>query len=427
MCYTIYMAKISRIIGREVLDSRGNPTVETDVILDNGSWGRATVPSGASVGAHEAHELRDGDSKRYGGLGVLKAVRNINEVIAHDLIGLDAGGQSALDERLVALDGTADKSHLGANAILATSIALVKASADAQGMPVYRYLGGDSANLLPVPMMNIINGGKHASDSIDFQECMIMPIGAENFKHALQVGLEIYHALKDLISSKGLSTTIGDEGGFGLQGVTNVEALDLIMQAIEKANYQAGKDVYLALDPAASSFYEDGMYQMKRENKSLLPSEMQSYFVDLISNYPIFSIEDPLFEDDWDGYTELTTKIGTKVQIVGDDLFVTNQTRLNNGIAKKCANAILIKPNQIGTVTETIDTIQLAKKNHFATIISHRSADTVDPFIADLCVAFGCGQIKTGAPARSERTAKYNQLLRIEEQLGDRARFADLV
>ncbi len=421
------MTKITCIIGREVLDSRGNPTVEADVRLDDDSWGRATVPSGASVGAHEAHELRDDDKQRYNGLGVLGAVSNINNIIAHDLVGLEVDNQRALDERLIALDGTADKSHLGANAILATSIALVKAAAMARHQPIYRFLGSESANLLPVPMMNIINGGKHATDSIDFQECMIMPIGAENFQHALQMGLEIYHTLKDLISAKGLSTTIGDEGGFGLQGVTNDDALELMMQAIEKANYQAGKDVYLALDPASSAYYENGIYQMKRENKSFTPAEMQDYFMDLMSKYPIFSIEDPLFEDDWDGYAEFTAKVGAKVQIVGDDLFVTNQTRLQNGIAKKCANAILIKPNQIGTVTETINTITLAKKNNFATIISHRSADTVDPFIADLCVAFGCGQIKTGAPARSERTAKYNQLLRIEEMLGARARYADLV
>lgn len=418
--------KITRIIGREVLDSRGNPTVEADVYTEDGSRGRASVPSGASTGTHEAHELRDGDPKRYGGLGVLKAVANLNDIIAPDLVGLPIEDQRQLDERLIKLDGTENKDHLGANAILATSMALLKAAAQAHQLPVYRYLGGDKANLMPVPLMNIINGGKHAADSIDFQECMIAPIGAETYHQALQMGLEVYHALKDMIKSKGLSTTIGDEGGFGLQGATNEDALQLLVQAIEKASYTAGKDVFIALDPAASEFYAGGLYVMSRENKTLTPDQMRSYFVDLCGRFPIFSLEDPLFEDDWAGFTAITSELGEKVQIVGDDLFVTNMTRVQHGIDAKSANAVLIKPNQIGTVTETIDTVNLAKKHQYATIISHRSGETVDPFIADLCVALSCGQIKTGAPARSERTAKYNQLLRIEEWLGANAVYSNL-
>jgi len=420
------MAKITKIIGREVLDSRGNPTVEADVHLENGAWGRATVPSGASVGLHEAHELRDQDPKRYGGLGVLKAVHNINDIIAHDLNGLHIEDQRALDNRLINLDGTANKEHLGANATLAVSMAMVRAAADAVHQPVYRYLGGQLAKVLPVPLMNIINGGKHASDSIEFQECMIVPSGAETFRQAMQMGMEVYHSLWRLIDAKGLSTTIGDEGGFGLQGVTNEDALKLIIQAIEKANYRPGKDIWLALDVAASEFYEDGQYVMKRENKTFSPDQMRSYVQDLVNRYPLFSVEDPLHQDDWAGFASLTRDLGHGLQIVGDDLFVTNPERLQHGIDQQCANAILIKLNQIGTVTETIDTVNLAKEHHYATIISNRSGETVDPFIADLVVALGCGQIKTGAPARSERTAKYNQLLRIEEWLGTNAEYASI-
>ncbi len=418
--------KIAKIFGREVLDSRGNPTVEADVYLEDGTWGQGKVPSGASVGSHEAHELRDGDTKRYGGLGVQKAVANINDVIAHDLVGLDVEDQRMLDTRMIALDGTANKEHLGANAILAVSIALIKAASISHKMPLYKYIGGADAKTLPIPLMNVINGGKHALDSTDFQEFMIVPGGAESFNHAMQMGLEIYYQLKNLIKDKGLSTNVGDEGGFGLNKASSKQALDLLMSAISKTGYQAGKDVWLALDLASDEFYKDGIYNFEKENLQLNNQQMQSYLADLANSYPLYSIEDPLYEDDWSGYQSLTAAMGKRLQIVGDDFFVTNAGRLQKGIDEKCCNAILIKPNQIGTVTETIDTVQLAKQNGFAAVISHRSGETTDTFIADLSVALGTGQIKTGSPARGERTAKYNQLLRIEEDLGAGARFVGI-
>ncbi len=419
--------KITKIIGREVLDSRGNPTVEADVHLENGHFGRATVPSGASVGAHEAHELRDGDTKRYGGLGVTKAVANINQVIAHDLIGLDVEDQRMLDQRLTALDGTANKSHLGANAILAVSIACLKVAADMRDQPIYSYIGGGEATTLPMPLMNIINGGRHAADSVEFQELMIVPMGAETFHQALQMGLEVYYSLKDLIKAKNLSTTVGDEGGFGLPNTSNEDALQLLTEAIEKANYHAGTDIQIALDIAADEFFSNGQYVMTREKKTFTPEQMRGYVSDLMGRYPIYSVEDPLAQDDWAGYAEFTAEHGHGKQIVGDDLYATNITRLQKGVADRATNAVLVKLNQIGTVTETIDVVKYASQNRLATIISHRSGDTVDPFIADFCVGLSCGQIKTGAPARSERTAKYNQLLRIEEWLGPKAKFSSLV
>ncbi len=419
--------KISKIIGREILDSRGNPTVEAEVTLEDGSLGRGAVPSGASVGSHEAHELRDNDPARYEGLGVQKAVANVNERIAHDLVGLHVDDQRSLDQRLIKLDGTPNKEHLGANAMLAVSIAAIKAAASSAHQPLFRYLGGNSANLLPVPLMNIINGGAHAVDSTDFQEFMIVPSGAETYTQAVQMCLEVYHELRSLIAASGLSTNVGDEGGFGLPNAHNEDALKMIVQAIEKAEYRPGRDMWIALDVAADEFHEGNVYHLKKENKSLTSPQMREYVTDLIARYPIFSVEDPFYEDDWTEYQTFTTEQGQKVQIVGDDLFVTNMDRLQQGITQHCANAILVKPNQIGTVTETIDTVNLAKQNGFATVISHRSGETVDAFIADLAVALGAGQIKTGSPARGERTAKYNQLLRIEEMLGTAARYPSLI
>jgi len=396
------------------------------VHLEDGTLGRAAVPSGASVGTYEAHELRDGDSKRYGGLGVLKAVANINDTIAHDLNGLDVEDQRTLDHRMIALDGTTTKEHLGANAILAVSMALLKAAAESAHQPVYRYIGGEMSHTLPVPLINVINGGRHAVGSTDIQEFMIVPTGAETFHQAMQMGMEIYQTLEQIMKDKNWPTTVGDEGGFGIKAAKNEEALTLLVQAMDKTGYKPGHDVMLALDVASSEFYENGSYVVKSENRTLTSDEMSSWMAELSQKYPIFSIEDPLHEDDWPGYQKLTASLGQKLQIVGDDLFVTNPVRLQKGIEERAANAILVKLNQIGTVTETIDTVRLAKDNGYAAIISNRSGETIDSFIADLAVALGTGQIKTGSVARSERTAKYNQLLRIAEELGPVADYASL-
>ncbi|MBE7364411.1 phosphopyruvate hydratase [Corynebacterium aurimucosum] len=415
------MADIIHVMAREILDSRGNPTVEAEVFLDDGARGVAGVPSGASTGVHEAHELRDGGD-RYLGKGVLKAVENVNEEIADELAGFEADDQRLIDQALIKLDGTDNKSRLGANAILGVSIAAAKAAAESAGLPLYRYIGGPNAHVLPVPMMNIVNGGAHADSGVDVQEFMIAPIGAESFSEALRMGAQVYHALKAVIKSKGLSTGLGDEGGFAPEAESTKAALDLIVEAIEKAGFKPGKDVALALDVASSEFFKDGKYHF--EGGEHTAEEMAKVYEDLIANYPIVSIEDPLQEDDWEGYTKLTAAIGDKVQIVGDDFFVTNPARLKEGIEKKAANALLVKVNQIGTLTETFDAVELAHRNGYRTMMSHRSGETEDTTIADLAVALNCGQIKTGAPARSERVAKYNQLLRIEQELGDAAVYA---
>ena len=415
------MAEIMHVFAREILDSRGNPTVEAEVFLDDGSHGVAGVPSGASTGVHEAHELRDGGD-RYLGKGVLKAVENVNEEIGDELAGLEADDQRLIDEAMIKLDGTANKSRLGANAILGVSMAVAKAAADSAGLPLFRYIGGPNAHVLPVPMMNIINGGAHADSGVDVQEFMIAPIGAETFTEALRQGTEVYHALKSVIKAKGLSTGLGDEGGFAPSVGSTREALDLIVEAIEKAGFTPGKDIALALDVASSEFFKDGTYHFEGGQHSA--DEMANVYAELVESYPIVSIEDPLQEDDWEGYTNLTTKIGDKVQIVGDDFFVTNPERLQEGIDKKAANALLVKVNQIGTLTETFDAVDLAHRNGYRTMMSHRSGETEDTTIADLAVALNCGQIKTGAPARSDRVAKYNQLLRIEQLLGDAAVYA---
>jgi enolase len=419
--------KIKSVYARQILDSRGNPTVEADVLLEDGSLGRGAVPSGASVGKYEAHELRDDDKTKYGGLGVLNAVTNVNDVIAHDLVGMDALDQKTIDKRMIALDGTKNKEKLGANAILAVSIGCIKAAAASSNMDLFRYIGSARANILPLPMMNIVNGGKHANNSTDFQEIMISPVGAGDFKQAMQIGLEVYYALKDIIKKNNLMTTVGDEGGFAVPNISNDQAITLVVQAIQKAGYKPKQDVAIALDLASNSFFNNGFYELKSENLKLNTAQMIDKVVGLVNTYPIYSVEDPLEDDDWEGYMQLTAKIGDKVQIVGDDLYVTNQDRLQRGINEKSSNAILIKLNQIGTVSETIDCVNLAKANNFAAIISHRSGETTDTFIADLVVGLGAGQIKTGAPARSERTSKYNQLLRIQELLGADARFASLV
>ncbi|MDK8764016.1 phosphopyruvate hydratase [Corynebacterium sp. MSK218] len=415
------MADIIHVMAREILDSRGNPTVEAEVFLDDGARGVAGVPSGASTGVHEAHELRDG-GERYLGKGVLKAVENVNEEITDEIAGFEADDQRLIDEALIKLDGTENKSRLGANAILGVSIAVAKAAAESAGLPLYRYIGGPNAHVLPVPMMNIVNGGAHADSGVDVQEFMIAPIGAETFSEALRMGAEVYHALKSVIKSKGLSTGLGDEGGFAPEAESTKAALDLIIEAIKKAGFEPGKDVALALDVASSEFYKDGKYHF--EGGEHTAEEMAKVYEDLIANYPIVSIEDPLQEDDWEGYTKLTETIGDKVQIVGDDFFVTNPARLQEGIDKKAANALLVKVNQIGTLTETFDAVELAHRNGYRTMMSHRSGETEDTTIADLAVALNCGQIKTGAPARSERVAKYNQLLRIEQELGSAAVYA---
>ncbi|GIV86522.1 MAG: enolase [Chloroflexus sp.] len=415
---------IEAIVAREVLDSRGNPTIEVDVRLESGDVGRAIVPSGASTGAHEALELRDGDKSRYNGKGVLKAVQAVNEDIAEALIGFDAADQIALDQELIALDGTPNKSKLGANAILGVSLAAAKAAAAAFGLPLYRYLGGVYAHVLPVPMMNIMNGGQHATNSTDFQEFMIMPVGAESFREGLRWGAEIYHMLKKVIHDRGFSTTVGDEGGFAPSLPTNDAPLQLIMEAIEKAGYRPGEQIVIALDPATTEIFEDGKYHLKREGRSLSSAEMVDYWVDLVNRYPIISIEDGLAEDDWEGWALLRTKLGDRVQLVGDDFLVTNVQRLQRAIEAKAANSILIKLNQIGSLTETLSAIQLAQRSGWTAVVSHRSGESEDVTIADLVVATNAGQIKTGAPARTDRIAKYNQLLRIEEELGSAARYA---
>lgn len=415
------MALILNIDARQIIDSRGNPTVEVDVMLDDGSFGRAAVPSGASTGVHEAHELRDGGD-RYQGKGVLNAVKNVIEDIDEELMGVEADDQRLIDQLMRDLDGTENKSKLGANAILGVSMAVARAAAESAELPLFRYVGGPNAHVLPVPMMNILNGGAHADSGVDVQEFMIAPIGAESFSEALRVGAEVYHTLKKVIKDKGLSTGLGDEGGFAPSVDSTKAALDLIVEAIEKAGFKVGEDVALALDVASSEFFKDGKYHF--EGGEHTAEEMAKVYEDLIEEYPIVSIEDPLQEDDWEGYTALTAKIGDKVQLVGDDFFVTNPQRLAKGIEEKAANALLVKVNQIGTLTETFDAVELAHRNGYRTMMSHRSGETEDTTIADLAVALNCGQIKTGAPARSERVAKYNQLLRIEEILGDAAVYA---
>ena len=416
------MAVIEQVGAREILDSRGNPTVEVEVALDDGTLARAAVPSGASTGEHEAVELRDGDAKRYSGKGVEKAVAAVLDEIGPELSGVDAVDQRIVDQKLVDLDGTPDKSRLGANAILGVSLAVAKAAADSSGLELFRYIGGPNAHVLPVPMLNILNGGAHADTDVDIQEFMIAPIGAESFREALRWGAEVYHSLKSVLKGRGLATGLGDEGGFAPSLSSNREALDLIVEAIEKAGYKLGSQVALALDVAATEFYSDGAYVFEGTKRSA--EQMAAYYGELVDAYPLVSIEDPLSEDDWDGWVRLTDEIGERVQIVGDDLFVTNPERLEEGIARRAANALLVKVNQIGTLSETLDAVNLATSYGYRSMMSHRSGETEDTTIADLAVATGVGQIKSGAPARGERTAKYNQLLRIEEILGDAARYA---
>ncbi|WP_414939826.1 phosphopyruvate hydratase [Amycolatopsis sp. cmx-11-51] len=416
------MALIEQVGAREILDSRGNPTVEVEVALDDGTLARAAVPSGASTGEHEAVELRDGDTGRYNGKGVERAVAAVLDEIGPDLVGTDAVDQRIVDQKLVDLDGTPDKGRLGANAILGVSLAVAKAAADSAELELFRYLGGPNAHVLPVPMLNILNGGAHADTEVDIQEFMIAPIGAESFREALRWGTEVYHSLKSVLKGRGLATGLGDEGGFAPSLKNNREALDLILQAIEKAGYAPGRDIALALDVAATEFFSDGAYTFEGAKKSA--EQMSAYYAELLRDYPLVSIEDPLSEDDWDGWVQLTAEVGEKVQIVGDDLFVTNPDRLEEGITRRAANALLVKVNQIGTLSETLDAISLATSYGYKSMMSHRSGETEDTFIADLAVATGVGQIKTGAPARGERIAKYNQLLRIEETLADAARYA---
>lgn len=420
----VSLSAIVDIHGREILDSRGNPTVEVEVVLETGASGRAAVPSGASTGAHEAVELRDGDKSRYGGKGVLKAVDAVNGEIFDTLSGFDADDQIALDRSLIELDGTPNKARLGANAILGVSLAAAKAAADEAGLPLYRYVGGAGAHVLPVPMMNIVNGGAHADNPIDFQEFMVMPVGAATFSEGLRVGAEIFHALKSQLKKAGHNTNVGDEGGFAPNLKSADEALDFVMRAIESAGYKPGDDVVLALDSASTEFFKNGKYELEGEGKSLSPTEMVAYYQTLVGRYPIVSIEDGMAEDDWDGWKALTDAIGSKVQLVGDDLFVTNPKRLADGIARGTANAILVKVNQIGTLTETLEAVELAHRNAYRAVMSHRSGETEDATIADLAVATNCGQIKTGSLSRSDRLAKYNQLLRIEEGLGPAAKYA---
>jgi enolase len=415
------VAAIEAVGAREILDSRGNPTVEVEVLLEDGTFARAAVPSGASTGAFEAVELRDGDS-RYGGKGVEKAVTAVIETLAPAIEGLDASDQREIDQAMLAADGTPNKGSLGANAILGVSLAVARAAADSAGLPLYRYVGGPNAHVLPVPMMNILNGGAHADTNVDIQEFMIAPIGAPTFREALRSGAEVYHALKGVLKGRSLATGVGDEGGFAPDLPSNRAALDLIAEAIEKAGYQVGTDIALALDVAASEFYADGSYTFEGAAKTA--AEMSAYYAELVSSYPIVSIEDPLNEDDWDGWKTITDELGAKTQLVGDDLFVTNVERLARGIKGGQANALLVKVNQIGSLTETLDAVELAHRSGYASMMSHRSGETEDTTIADLAVATNCGQIKTGAPARSERVAKYNQLLRIEDELGEAARYA---
>jgi enolase len=417
------MTIISDLYAREVLDSRGNPTVEVEVVLESGVIGRAIVPSGASTGAHEAVELRDGDQSRYLGKGTLQAVTNVNEIIASELIDFDALEQLGIDQFLLELDGTPNKSRLGANAILGVSMAVARAASEALGLPLYVYLGGVNAKTLPVPMMNILNGGEHADNNVDIQEFMIMPVGAENFAEALRMGAEIFHNLKAVLKGKGLNTAVGDEGGFAPNLSSNEEAIVTILEAIERAGYKAGEDVFIALDVAATELYRDNMYVLAGEGVEKTTEQMIDYYEELLNKYPIISIEDGLAEDDWAGWKLMTERLGSRVQLVGDDLFVTNTERLERGIAADTANSILIKVNQIGTLTETLDAIEMAKRAGYTAVISHRSGETEDAFIADLAVAVNAGQIKTGAPSRTDRVAKYNQLLRIEEELAMVARY----
>jgi enolase len=416
------MSDIVHIVGREILDSRGNPTVEVDVVLDSGARGRAAVPSGASTGEHEAVELRDGGD-RYGGKGVSAAVAFVNDEIAGVLDGFDALDQRAIDRELVELDGTDNKSRIGANAILGTSLAVAKAAADDLDVPLYRYVGGPNAHVLPVPMMNVLNGGVHADNSVDFQEFMIMPVGAPSFSEALRWGTQTYHTLKSVLHERGLSTAVGDEGGFAPDLATNEEAIRMLVEAIERAGFTPGDDIAIALDPAVSELYHDGRYHLEGEGKVLDADELAAYWVRIVDEYPVVSIEDGMAEDDWDGWAALTAGIGDRVQVVGDDLFVTNSERLRTGIDRGVANSVLVKVNQIGSLTETLDTVALATQHSYTAVMSHRSGETEDATIADLAVATNCGQIKTGAPARSDRVAKYNQLLRIEAGLGETAAF----
>jgi enolase len=419
------MADISTVRAREILDSRGNPTLEVEVGLADGTIGRAAVPSGASTGQHEAVELRDGDQSRYNGRGVLRAIANVNQDIAAAITGMPATDQAVIDDKLIKLDNTANKSHLGANAILGASLAVAHAAAISQGVPLYRYLNTD-AILLPVPMLNILNGGRHAADSTDFQEFMVVPSGASSFHHALQMSSEIYQSLKKVLSDRGLNTNVGDEGGFAPTLTSNKQALEAVLSAIDKAGYQPGKDCFIALDPAASEFYQDGKYVLSREGTTLSSEEMANYYTRWAAGYPIISIEDGMAEDDWTGWQLLTERLGSKVQLVGDDLYVTNVDRLSQGIGLKASNSILIKPNQIGTLTETIAAVRMAQQAGWTAVISHRSGETEDTTIADLAVGLNTGQIKAGAPCRSERNAKYNRLLKIEDELGQSARFAGI-
>lgn len=418
------MTAIIDIHARQILDSRGNPTVEVDVLLEDGSFGRAAVPSGASTGAHEAVEKRDGDKSVYLGKGVLEAIEGVNGEIAEEIVGLDAEDQADIDRAMIELDGTPNKGRLGANAILGVSLATAKAAADARGLPLYRYVGGVSAHVLPVPMMNIINGGEHADNPIDFQEFMIVPVGAESLAEAVRCGAEIFHTLKKKLHDKGLATGVGDEGGFAPNIASTTEALDFIMSSIEAAGYKPGDNVMLALDCAATEYYRDGAYKMVGEGKTFSSAENADFLAGLCASYPIFSIEDGMAEDDWDGWKLLTDKIGGKVQLVGDDLFVTNPARLKRGIDGGYANSLLVKVNQIGTLSETLEAVSLAQRSSYTAVMSHRSGETEDATIADLAVATNCGQIKTGSLARSDRLAKYNQLIRIEEELGDAAVYA---
>ena len=416
------MTAIANILGREVLDSRGNPTVEVEVLLETGATGRAIVPSGASTGEHEAVELRDG-GKRFLGKGVLQAVANVNSEIRDAVVGLDGLDQQAIDKKIIALDGTENKSRLGANALLGVSLAVARAASSARNLPLYKSIGGDGANTLPVPMMNVLNGGVHADNNIDLQEFMIMPIGASRFSEGLQWGVETYHTLKSLLKAKGLSTAVGDEGGFAPNLANNEEAIELLVDAITRAGFKPGVDIAIALDPAMSELYKDSRYHLAGENKIFTSHELTEWWVSLVGKYPIVSIEDGMAQDDWDGWQALSTALGQRIQLVGDDLFVTNTKRLQKGIDRKIANSILIKVNQIGTLSETLNAMSLAKKNNYTSVMSHRSGETEDSTIADLAVATNCGQIKTGAPARSDRVAKYNQLLRIEQELGSEAKY----
>ncbi|MEE8340932.1 MAG: phosphopyruvate hydratase [Candidatus Neomarinimicrobiota bacterium] len=416
---------LSKVTAREIFDSRGNPTVEVDVILQDGSFGRAAVPSGASTGEHEAVELRDGEKNRFLGKGVLSAVNNVNSALSETVIGLDALQQSEVDEAMISVDGTPNKSNLGANAILGVSMAIARAAANHLKIPLYQYLGSPKSNLLPAPMMNIINGGSHADNNVDIQEFMVFPIGAKSFSEALRMGTETFHQLKIVLKENGLNTAVGDEGGFAPDLGSNEEALEVITEAISRTQYTAGEDIFFALDPASSEFFIDGKYRLESENRTLSSEEMVDYYANLVNKYPIISIEDGLAEDDWSGWKILNARLGGQIQIVGDDLTVTNISRLQRAIDEKSMNSILIKLNQIGTITETIQAVNLARENNYSAVISHRSGETEDTIIADFAVAMGMGQIKTGSASRTDRICKYNQLLRIEEQLGDKAQFPD--